>query len=56
MMLFPLVVSFFDDEFIFLTSMWLQIIFYIEVILAINRYLIRNQVENQKVKIFKEIQ
>ena len=41
-MLFALMLSFFDDEYIFLTSMWLQIILVIEIITRINYYLIRS--------------
>ena len=42
-MLFPLLISFFDDQYISLTSMWLQIIFYIEIIVRINQYLINRK-------------
>ena len=42
LMLFPLLLSFFDDEYMFLISMWFQIIILIEIIIRINGYLMRN--------------
>ena len=42
LMLFPLLLSFFDDEYMFLISMWIQIIIVIEVIIRLNAYLMRN--------------
>lgn len=50
-MLFPLLISFFDDQYISLTSMWLQIIIYIEIIVRINLYLISTQ---KKIKGYKD--
>lgn len=45
-MLFPLLISFFDDQYISLTSMWLQIIFYVEIIVQVNRYLVSKKPVN----------
>lgn len=40
-LLFPLIMSFFQDQYLSLTSTWLQFIFYIEVILFMNKILKR---------------
>lgn len=54
LMLFPLIISFFDDEYMFLISMWLQIIFLIEILLIFNRFVMKDaEKTKRKVEVAK---
>ena len=47
-LLFPLLLSFFSDEYLTLLSLWLQVVFYTELIFFTNDYLIRKKTEELK--------
>lgn len=50
-LLYPLLMSFFQDQYLSLLSTWLQLIFYVELFLAINWLIIRNTQEKTQNKI-----